>query len=229
MARWKKIVSVLLLLVIVAGIGTALLFQNEIQAVLYYLQYSTEEQEALKQANEEKMTTVLEQANLSKEQIEQVSEEETIISSDPVETSMVASEKSSYTQKKNTIKESTTQKETAANQAYDAELAAMVGEIYALRTSFVGQLDDLLSQAKAEYIALPSEERETKKLKLVSKYVALAGGLEKSCDNQMEDILSRIQSHLKETEGDLSLIDEIRQVYKEEKALKKSYYLSLLD
>lgn len=229
MARWKKIVSVLLLLVIVAAISTALLFQNEIQAVLYYLQYSMEEQEALKQANEEKMTTALEQANLSKEQIEQVSEEKMITSSDPVETSMAASEKSSYTQKENTIKESTTQKETDADQAYDAELAAMVGEIYALRTSFVGQLDDLLLQAKTEYIALPSEERETKKMKLVSKYVGLAGGLEKSCDNQMEEILSRIQSHLKETGGDLSLIDEIRQVYKEEKALKKSYYLSLLD
>ena len=117
---------------------------------------------------------------------------------------------------------------STTSQNYDAELAAMVGEIYALRASFIGQLDGLLQQAKAEYSALSPEQREKQKSSLASKYIGLAGNLESSCDSQMEAILSRIQKHLKETGGDTSLIKEIRKVYENEKALKKSYYMSMM-
>ena len=83
-------------------------------------------------------------------------------------------------------------------------------------------------QAKAEYGALSPEQREKQKNSLASKYIGLAGSLEANCDSQMEAILSRIQKHLKENGGDTSLVKEIRKVYENEKALKKSYYMSMM-
>ena len=239
MKRWKKIVGGTLVVLAAAGAGAAWHFQNELQAVNYYLRYSQEEQAALEQENEAMLENVLQQANLPAE-----------IFTDPSLTAeeiaqkleALAQEQSSAGDKKDGVytqnaeivgsaenhPSNSSSSINTTSQNYDAQLAAMVGEIYALRTSFVGQLDGLLQQAKAEYSALSPEQREKQKSSLTSKYIGLAGNLESSCDSQMEAILSRIQKHLKETGGDTSLIKEIRKVYENEKALKKSYYMSMM-
>ena len=239
MKRWKKIVGGTLVVLAAAGAGAAWHFQNELQAVNYYLRYSQEEQAALEQENEAMLENVLQQANLPAE-----------IFTDPSLTAeeiaqkleALAQEQSSAGDKKDGVytqnaeivgsaenhPSNSSSSINTTSQNYDAELAAMVGEIYVLRASFVGQLDGLLQQAKAEYSALSPEQREKQKSSLTSKYIGLAGNLESSCDSQMEAILSRIQKHLKETGGDTSLIKEIRKVYENEKALKKSYYMSMM-
>jgi len=226
MKRWKKIVGGTLLVLVAAGAGAAWHFKNEIQAVNYYLRYSQEEQAALEQENEAALTDVLQQANLpvelfadpslSPEELLQKLEEK----AQQADTSVAAGPSVETGDAKTALNQS--------SQNYDAQLAAMVGEIYALRSSFVGQLDGLLQQAKAEYGALSPEQREKQKSALASKYIGMAGGLESRCDGQMEAILGRIQKHLKETGGDTSLVKEIRKVYENEKALKKSYYMSLM-
>ena len=227
MKRWKKIVGGALVVLVAVGAGAAWHFQNELQAVNYYLRYSQEEQAVLEQENEALLENVLQQANLPVE-----------IFNDPSLTAEeIAQKLEEKAQQTGTMLEN--QQSIGKNdgaegtldpssQNYDAELAAMVGEIYALRTSFVGQLDGLLQQAKAEYGALSPEQREKQKNSLASKYIGLAGSLEANCDSQMEAILSRIQKHLKENGGDTSLVKEIRKVYENEKALKKSYYMSMM-
>ena len=239
MKRWKKIVGGVLVVLAAAGAGAAWHFQNELQAVNYYLRYSQEEQAVLEQENEAMLENVLQQANLPAE-----------IFTDPSLTAeeiaqkleALAQEQSSAGDKKDGVytqnaeivgsaenhPSNSSSSINTTSQNYDAELAAMVGEIYALRASFIGQLDGLLQQAKAEYSALSPEQREKQKSSLTSKYIGLAGNLESSCDSQMESILSRIQKHLKETGGDTSLVKEIRKVYENEKALKKSYYMSMM-
>lgn len=227
MKGWKKIVGGGLVVLVAAGAGAAWHFQNELQAVNYYLRYSQEEQAVLEQENEALLENVLQQANLPVE-----------IFNDPSltaeEIAQKLEEKAQQTgtmlENQQSIGKNDGAEETLdpSSQNYDAELAAMVGEIYALRTSFVGQLDGLLQQAKAEYGALSPEQREKQKNSLASKYIGLAGSLEANCDSQMEAILSRIQKHLKENGGDTSLVKEIRKVYENEKALKKSYYMSMM-
>ena len=237
MKRWKKIVGGTLVVLAAAGAGAAWHFQNELQAVNYYLRYSQEEQAALEQENEAMLENVLQQANLpaeiftdpslTAEEIAQKLEEQAQGNGYPTEhqdsdqnADPVGSSESRPSNSSSSI--------NTTSQNYDAQLAAMVGEIYALRTSFVGQLDGLLQQAKAEYGALSPEQREKQKNSLASKYIGLAGSLEANCDSQMEAILSRIQKHLKENGGDTSLVKEIRKVYENEKALKKSYYMSMM-
>lgn len=227
MKRWKKIVGGTLVVLVAVGAGAAWHFQNELQAVNYYLRYSQEEQAVLEQENEALLENVLQQANLPVE-----------IFNDPSLTAEEIAQKleeraqqtGTMLENQQSIGENDGAEETLdpSSQNYDAELAAMVGEIYALRTFFVGQLDGLLQQAKAEYGALSPEQREKQKNSLASKYIGLAGSLEANCDSQMEAILSRIQKHLKENGGDTSLVKEIRKVYENEKALKKSYYMSMM-
>ena len=235
MKRWKKIVSGVLVALVAVGAGAAWHFQNELQAVHYYLRYSQEEQAVLEQENEVLLENVLQQANLpveifndpslTAEELAQKLEEQAQENGYSIENG-----DGMYKQNANPAGnvENVSSHSSSASQGYDAQLAAMVGEIYALRASFVGQLDGLLQQAKAEYSTLSPEQREKQKSSLASKYIGLAGSLESSCDSQMEAILSRIQKHLKETGGDTSLVKEIRRVYENEKALKKSYYMSMM-
>ncbi len=206
MKRWKKITSGILIAVLAIGIGAVWYFQNELQAMKYYMNYSAEEQLALEQKNEANLKAVLQQANLPTEVFD-----DSTLSAEEVQQKLQV-----------------TVSQRSNQQTYDAELAGMVGEIYVLRASFTGQLDGLLQQAKEEYISLPEAERDKQKGKLASKYLSMAGSLESSCDAQMEDILSRIEAHLKKTGGDTALVKEIRKAYENEKALKKSYYMSLL-
>ena len=239
MKRWKKIVGGTLVVLVAAGAGAAWHFQNELQAVNYYLRYSQEEQAALEQENEAMLENVLQQANLPAEiftdpslTTEEIAQKLEALAQE--QSSAGDKEDGVYTQNAEAVgsaenhPSNSSSSSSTTSQNYDAELAAMVGEIYALRASFIGQLDGLLQQAKAEYSALSPEQREKQKSSLASKYIGLAGNLESSCDSQMEAILSRIQKHLKETGGDTSLIKEIRKVYENEKALKKSYYMSMM-
>ena len=55
-------------------------------------------------------------------------------------------------------------------------------------------------------------------------YVA---GLEKTCDSEVDKVVTELEKKLKELKGDLGIIQTIRNAYEEEKELKKSYYLSL--
>ena len=67
MKRWKKIVGGTLVVLAAVGAGAAWHFQNELQAVNYYLRYSQEEQAVLEQENEAMLENVLQQANLPAE------------------------------------------------------------------------------------------------------------------------------------------------------------------
>ena len=242
MKRWKKIVGGTLVVLAAVGAGAAWHFQNELQAVNYYLRYSQEEQAVLEQENEAMLENVLQQANLPAEiftdpsltteeiaqKLEALAQEQSSAMDAGDKEESVQSQSSEAAGSAENHPSNSSSSINTTSQNYDAELAAMVGEIYALRASFIGQLDGLLQQAKAEYSALSTEQREKQKSSLTSKYIGLAGNLESSCDSQMESILSRIQKHLKETGGDTSLVKEIRKVYENEKALKKSYYMSMM-
>lgn len=242
MKRWQKILGGTLVVLTVAGAGTVWHFQNEIQAVQYYLRYTPEEQKTLEADNEKRLEAALQQANLPVElftdasltdeerlqKLEALQQEHAVTIMPDFDDGEGQSDVNGNEVHPVPTDQQTNPQKNQGEQTYDAELAAMVGEIYGLRTSFVGQLDGLLQQAKAEYGALSAEERQKQKQSLISKYVGLAGGLESSCDAQMEEILGRMQKHLKKNGGDTSLIKEIRKTYNDEKALKKSYYMSMI-
>ena len=113
---------------------------------------------------------------------------------------------------------------------YETELSRLVAQIYVLREQYTAQLDALITQAKAEYKAMPKSERTKAKLaSWGSGYVALATDLEKDCDVQVRAIASQMNTLIKENGGDTSIVNELVFAYAEEKSIQKSIYIQELE
>ena len=110
----------------------------------------------------------------------------------------------------------------------EARLAALVAEAFVLRAYYTNSLESMRASAVSEYSALNAEDRtQTTKMNIGMNYMNRAGALEGECDRRMDRLIAGIESELKQTGGDTSLIGEIKSCYAEEKSLKKAYYLSL--
>ncbi|GHU50101.1 hypothetical protein FACS1894127_4800 [Clostridia bacterium] len=109
----------------------------------------------------------------------------------------------------------------------EQKVSEQIARIYVLRDVMTAKLDSLLSRAKAEYSAIPSQGRtNAKKQEIGAKYLLEAQSMEAGCDAQMDTILKDLTKILKDYGGDTGIVSEIRKVYKDEKVTKKSYYLS---
>lgn len=110
------------------------------------------------------------------------------------------------------------------------EISACVAQMYVLKSSFLGQLDALYGKAFGDYEAvyhdLTEAQREEKKKSIISSLYPQAVSLEKQCDTQVNQVLSKLETLLKESGGDTSLVGKIRDAYQSEKSLKKAYYLN---
>lgn len=104
-----------------------------------------------------------------------------------------------------------------------------LGELYSLKAVMIGELENVLGQAKAEYMALSPEQRGTRaKAALAQKYISKGLSLEGNADAKVENILSNLDSQLKSIGETTNIVGEVRKAYNSEKAARKSYYLSLL-
>lgn len=108
-----------------------------------------------------------------------------------------------------------TQKDTPVKQS--SRLQELIAKIYVLRSTYIGRIDALVKQARHEYY-----QDKSRKSELEGKYLRIGSNMEKECDAQMEALISEIHAELIRTGGDLSLIDEIRSVYAQEKSAKKA-------
>lgn len=104
-----------------------------------------------------------------------------------------------------------------------------VSQLYGIKTSYLGQLGSLVSQAETEFYRIPSEERtNASKTRIVSKYAGSASSLESQCDQKVSSVLSSMQGELKAIGGDTAIVSTLRSGYQAEKSAKKAYFLSLV-
>lgn len=112
---------------------------------------------------------------------------------------------------------------------YEQQVNALIAEVLVLRENFLIKLDELMSQAIAEYKALSPEDRTGSKLMgMISDYLSKGLALEKECDAQIEEICARLEIVQRENSGDLSLVDTVFDNYVNEKSLKKAWYMAEL-
>lgn len=98
-----------------------------------------------------------------------------------------------------------------------------VARLYQLEAAYRGELDTIIANTKAEYRALPEEQRtKENKLKLVTSKMELLIAKEKQCDADVEALLDQIQAVLDEQGSKEELVKEIRAYYKENKATWKA-------
>lgn len=113
---------------------------------------------------------------------------------------------------------------------WEKDLSALVARVYVLREEYTIELDNMLSEAKAEYRAMTAEQRtKTALMKFAKGYVTRALALEKECDAKMDDVVSQMEAIIKENNGDMTLADTVVETYASEKSLKKAWYMAELE
>lgn len=210
----KKTVILIILAVIIAGLGALIYWQwNNIEALRYFATYSEEERQNKLDENEKAISDILD--GMSGIDISRLSDEAVKMLQNG---ELTEEEAIAIITNKTTLDEIKSGKATLSNDS--SNLENLIAKIYVLRSTYVGKLDSLVSQAYGEYKAGGDSDA------IVDKYIGIASGMEGECDGQIESLLSQIKTELEKTGGDMSLINQIRTTYKNEKSIKKGDLLS---
>ena len=210
----KKTVILIILAVIIAGLGALIYWQwNNIEALRYFATYSEEERQNKLDENEKAISDILD--GMSGIDISRLSDEAVKMLQNG---ELTEEEAIAIITNKTTLDEIKSGKATLSNNS--SNLETLIAKIYVLRSTYVGKLDSLVSQAYGEYKAGGDSDA------IVDKYIGIASGMEGECDGQIESLLSQIKTELEKTGGDMSLINQIRTTYKNEKSIKKGDLLS---
>ena len=216
----KRYIFIPLALILIFSISALAYWQWEnITALKYMLPNSAEETTQMLKENEKVINNIVEK--LSDEGISALPEEAVEMMNNGELTEKDAADiisgKTTIDEVKN--KKNNTDESQANSEA--SNISNLVAQIYSLRSSFVGKLDSLIAQAKAEWSAGGVNKKD-----FISKYIGLGTSLEGQCDAQFESIISQIKEELKRTGGDESIISELKKAYKNEKTAKKASILS---
>lgn len=216
----KRYIFIPLALILIFSISALAYWQWEnITALKYMLTNSAEETSQMLKENEKVINNIVEK--LSDEGISALPEEAVEMMNNGELTEKDAADiisgKTTIDEVKN--KKNNTDESQANSEA--SNISNLVAQIYSLRSSFVGKLDSLIAQAKAEWSAGGVNKKD-----FISKYIGLGTSLEGQCDAQFESIISQIKEELKRTGGDESIISELKKAYKNEKTAKKASILS---
>lgn len=216
----KRYIFIPLALILIFSISALAYWQWEnITALKYMLTNSAEETTQMLKENEKVINNIVEK--LSDEGISALPEEAVEMMNNGELTEKDAADiisgKTTIDEVKN--KKNNTDESQANTEA--SNISNLVAQIYSLRSSFVGKLDSLIAQAKAEWSAGGVNKKD-----FISKYIGLGTSLEGQCDAQFESIISQIKEELKRTGGDESIISELKKAYKNEKTAKKASILS---
>lgn len=110
----------------------------------------------------------------------------------------------------------------------EKEIGDSVSRMYALKAKYVNKLGELEREVIDQFSKLPkSKQNKEGKKELVMANVDYVAKLEKTCDTEVDKVISALEKSLKELGGELEVIQILKEAYNDEKELKKSYYLSL--
>lgn len=145
--------------------------------------------------------------------------------SDSTETPSASSEASSSTSTAQSSSSST----TTAEPAYEAEIRALINQLYGVQAKAQSGLNSAISSAKAEYKALPAEKQtQAKKIAICMGKAGQLKSLESECDKEVNSIVSQMRKILTENGQPTTLADQAMSTYKSEKSAMYSSLMSQL-
>lgn len=114
------------------------------------------------------------------------------------------------------------------SKAIDDAISTGVSKMYALKAKYVSKLGEIERKVYDEYTNLPKEKQnESNKKNIIMENLNYIAEMEQKCDNEVAGVLSILESELINLKGDTEIIKILKKSYKNEKELKKSYYLSI--
>lgn len=105
----------------------------------------------------------------------------------------------------------------------DQQIRQQIAKMYVLQATYVARLEAIVQSAIDEYVA--GEHTAENRTAVVYSKVEELTALEKECDAKVAEVVSTLRELLKQAGKDDSLAKEVEETYKEEKSLKKAYYL----
>ena len=121
-------------------------------------------------------------------------------------------------------KEDTVQNQQSNNSESKALIESAVKEMYTLKAQYVQKLAAFESTAKEIYIQ--GEMTTERKFEIADVMMPQLLQAEKTCDAQVETVLGNLKEKLSAIGADTSVVDYIREQYKNEKQLQKSKYIN---
>ena len=222
---------VILLIVILVG-SVALKHRNSLEALIDSFRYSQEE--------------VIEKLNENKEQLQQyIDENENITVRDLTEEEAKSLEEGKITEEEaveiltgkeaeEKPPESSGEKpvEPDVSETADTVVSEAIAKLYIQKNKYLAKLDSIESNLKQEYISivksskLSEEEKKAAKYQLINQNVSKVAAWENECDSVVYGILDEIETALKQSNQDTSIVKKLEEAYLNEKRLKKSYFIN---
>ena len=104
-----------------------------------------------------------------------------------------------------------------------------INEIYVLKSEYLVELSAIEGEIISYYNSLMRQEGMTKskaKLSVADNYTETMLRFQKKCDDAVESVLYELEATLKENDGDIGVISQIRTEYQNVKNEKMNYYMS---
>lgn len=114
---------------------------------------------------------------------------------------------------------------SSSSTGYEAEIKALLQQVYAVKARGENGLNSCIAAAKAEYKALPSwQQNQATKLMIVASKTGELTALQSSCDKEMDQIVSQMRTILQQNGQSTALADQVMSTYN---ATKSSRYNEL--
>jgi hypothetical protein len=108
---------------------------------------------------------------------------------------------------------------TPTGPDYEQEVQACVAEMKAMENKFEKRLYGIVKEALDEYLALPESSRNlVKKVSIILSKKGALEAMEKECDAEVDEILTRMRAALAASGQDDTLAREAESAYKKKKA-----------
>jgi hypothetical protein len=100
--------------------------------------------------------------------------------------------------------------------------------MYTLKAYYLGELGSFESELKAQYKDKYGNKKSAGAVAdVIQSNMTKAAAMESECDSKVEEVLSNMRSELEAIGASTDIVSVAEDSYVNEKALRKSYYLSL--
>ena len=229
MKKFFKIFGIVFLCTAIVCAGVFIWQKDHIMAIINAVKYSDEElSKKLISSQEELKQTVenfagVELREYTEEELGQIKRGE--VTKDEVMAKII---NETVKKKISEIPPETSDAQKAKENEAQAVINAHIAELYSLKSSYMGQIDAMLSQAATEYYGMTKSGTPGKEAKqvLIPKYIGTLSELEGKCDAKVEEILSSLTKELKAKNYNLDIIKTIRSAYENEKSIKMAQIIN---
>lgn len=111
-----------------------------------------------------------------------------------------------------------------SESAEEQEIRELIATMYVLRARYVERLEAVVQSAIDEYTA--GAHTDENRTDVVYRRLDELIEMEKECDAEVAAVVSRLRELLEATGQDDTLARQVEEAYREEKSLKKAYYLN---